>query len=61
MAKRYRRDKQKQQIKGQTLQWPQDTDEINRSYTVHSTSHQSVTDVQEEIVNIQYTRHHTKQ
>ena len=32
MAKRYRRDKQKQQIKGQTLQWPQDADEINRSY-----------------------------
>jgi hypothetical protein len=32
MATRYRRDKQKLQIKGQTLQWPQDTDEINRSY-----------------------------
>jgi hypothetical protein len=32
MATRYRRDKQKQQIEGQTLQWPQDTDEINRSY-----------------------------
>ena len=32
MATRYRRDKQKLQIEGQTLQWPQDTDEINRSY-----------------------------
>jgi hypothetical protein len=31
MATRYRRDKQKQQIEGQTIQWPQDTDEINRS------------------------------
>jgi Zn/Cd-binding protein ZinT len=32
MAKRNRRDKQKLQIEGQTIQWPQDTDEINRSY-----------------------------
>jgi hypothetical protein len=32
MAKRYRRDKKKLQIKDQTLQWPQDTDDINRSY-----------------------------
>jgi hypothetical protein len=32
MAKRYRRDEQKLQIEGQTIQWPQDTDEINRSY-----------------------------
>ena len=32
MATRYRRDKQKLQIEGQTIQWPQDTDEINRSY-----------------------------
>jgi hypothetical protein len=32
MATRYRRDKQKQQIDGQTIQWPNDTDEINRSY-----------------------------
>jgi hypothetical protein len=32
MAKRYRRDKQKLQIEGQKIQWPQDTDEINRSY-----------------------------
>jgi hypothetical protein len=31
MAKRYQRDKQRLQIKGQTIQWPQDTDEINRS------------------------------
>ena len=31
MATRYRRDKQKLQIEGQTIQWPQDTDEINRS------------------------------
>jgi hypothetical protein len=33
----------------------------DKQYTVHSTSHQTVTDEQEEIVNIQYTRHHTKQ
>jgi hypothetical protein len=32
MATRYWRDKQKQQVEGQTIQWPQDTDEINRSY-----------------------------
>ena len=32
MAKRNRRDKQKLQIEGQTIQWPTDTDEINRSY-----------------------------
>ena len=32
MATRYRRDKQKLQIESQTIQWPQDTDEINRSY-----------------------------
>ena len=32
MATRYRRDKQKLQIEGQTIQWPQDTAEINRSY-----------------------------
>jgi hypothetical protein len=32
MSKRYRRDKQKLEIKGQTIKWPQDTDEINRSY-----------------------------
>jgi hypothetical protein len=32
MAIRYRRDQQKLQIEGQTIQWPQDTDEINRSY-----------------------------
>jgi hypothetical protein len=32
MATRYRRDKQKLQIEGQTIQWPQDTDQINRSY-----------------------------
>jgi hypothetical protein len=32
MATRYRPDKQKLQIEGQTIQWPQDTDEINRSY-----------------------------
>jgi Zn/Cd-binding protein ZinT len=31
MATRYRRDKQKLQIEGQTIQWPQNTDEINRS------------------------------
>ena len=31
MATRYRRDHQKLQIEGQTIQWPQDTDEINRS------------------------------
>jgi hypothetical protein len=28
MATRYRRDKQMQQIEGQTIQWPQDTDEM---------------------------------
>jgi hypothetical protein len=32
MVPRYRRDKQKLQIESQTIQWPQDTDEINRSY-----------------------------
>jgi hypothetical protein len=32
MATRYRRDKQKLQIEGQTIQWPQDTEVINRSY-----------------------------
>jgi hypothetical protein len=32
MATRYRRDKQKLQIEGQTIQWPRDTDEINRRY-----------------------------
>jgi hypothetical protein len=32
MATIYRRDKQKQQVEGQTIQWPNDTDEINRSY-----------------------------
>ena len=32
MAARYQRNKQKLQIEGQTIQWPQDTDEINRSY-----------------------------
>jgi hypothetical protein len=32
MATGYRRDKQKLQIEGQTTQWPQVTDEINRSY-----------------------------
>jgi hypothetical protein len=31
MAKEYRRVKEKLQIEGQTIQWPQDTDEINRS------------------------------
>jgi hypothetical protein len=31
MAIRYRQDKQNVQIEGQTIQWPQDTDEINRS------------------------------
>jgi uncharacterized protein YpmS len=38
MATRDRRDKQKQQIEGQTIQWPQDTDEINRSYKSKVTS-----------------------
>jgi hypothetical protein len=33
MATRYRRDKQKLQIEGQTIQKPQDTDEINKSFT----------------------------
>jgi hypothetical protein len=32
MAIRYRQDKQNEQIEGQTIQWLQDTDEINRSY-----------------------------
>jgi hypothetical protein len=32
MATKYRRDKQKLQIEGQKIQWPQDTDEINRNY-----------------------------
>jgi beta-xylosidase len=32
MATRYQRDKQKLQIEGQTMQWPQYTDEINRIY-----------------------------
>jgi hypothetical protein len=34
MAKGYRRVKEKLQIEGQTIQWPQDTDEINRSNKV---------------------------
>jgi hypothetical protein len=37
------------------------TVKITLLMTVHSTSHQTVTDEQEEIVNIQYTPHHTKQ
>jgi hypothetical protein len=32
MATRYRRDKQKLQIEGHTIQWPKETDEMNRSY-----------------------------
>jgi hypothetical protein len=34
MATRYRRDKQKLQIEGQTIQWLQDTDEINRKLQI---------------------------
>jgi hypothetical protein len=31
MATRYRRDKQKLQIEGHTIQWPKDTDEIHEA------------------------------
>jgi hypothetical protein len=31
MTKRYQRDKQKSYIRGQTIQWPRDTKEVNRN------------------------------
>jgi hypothetical protein len=33
MTKRYQRGKQKSYIRGQTIQWPRDTKEVNRTFT----------------------------